>query len=87
MKINRESCELVCEVRGALVPTIVIDYGRSMCGDIVNGVGIAVGEGESAFVLKFADLEAAYLEAKNFRERHPMTNEEQMLARTLENLW
>jgi hypothetical protein len=86
MKINRENREMVCEIQGELVPVIRIGYGRYMCGTITDGVSIARGEEGGGFVMKFVDFEAAYMEAKNFRERYPMTDEEKTLAATLERI-
>ena len=68
---------------GALVPSIVFGYARTMCGNIIDGISLAIGEGQCGFVMNFSDLEAVYLEAKNFRERHPMTDKEKELARIL----
>ena len=80
MKFDRENDRVICDARGLLEPTIVIGYGRHMCGNIIDGVSLAIGEGAAGFVLSFSDLEQAYLEAKNFRDRHPMTDEEKRFA-------
>lgn len=84
MRIDRENRLLVCEVQGALKPAMVIGYGRHMCGRITDGVSIAIGEKTAGWVLKFTDLESAYLEAQNFRARNPPTDDEKKLAAILE---
>ena len=85
MRIDRENSRLICDVAGHPEPVLVIKYTRTMCGKITDGIGLANGEDACSYVLAFADLEQAYLEAKNFRDRHPPTENDKKLASILGN--
>ena len=79
------SDEIVCKVAGhGETPIFKINVRRLMCGHITDGVGLSHGESPYGYVLAFADLEAAYLAAKKFREENPLTHYEKEFAGFLE---
>ncbi len=84
MRIDRENNEIVCNTAGHF-EQFTISYSRHMCGKITDGVRLQNGKGNGSYVIAFSDLEQAYLEAKNFRDRHPITAKERETASLLEN--
>ena len=47
---------------------MLMSHRGSACGDIRGGVSIRMGDRSAGFVASWADLEAAYLAAKAYRE-------------------
>lgn len=59
-----------CHTQGQVgKETMVVSTGRSVCGDILDGLAIRLGSERGGFVVEWADFERAYLVNKQMRER------------------
>jgi hypothetical protein len=60
---------VVCRTAGSAEGPLVIEIGRSVCGDIMDGVALQREGERGGYVIAWADFERAYLDNKALREQ------------------
>jgi hypothetical protein len=60
---------VVCRTQGSAHGALVIEIGRSICGDIMDGVSLQREGERGGYVIAWADFERAYLDNKTLREK------------------